>query len=521
MSLAYDEYLAEHIGNVNKGLHWMLDNLPLTQEEKSAIETAMVEFCHDESKYDTAEYDPYDQYFYGGNQSYAVKVAFDYAWLHHIHHNPHHWQYWVLLEDDPETGVPFKALQIPLPYIFEMIADWWTFSWKNNNLFEIFDWYADHRHKQYIHPESRAMLENILKKIWNVLIMQETVAGHDISEIEAQYMRVWAEQDVDLLNWDHPSARVIGKVVDTRETENGLEVTVEHSGIKGQKWGIRNGPPYPLDSAKVAEKLYSDAEKKANRITKDVEKAAKMAGGEMHGLENQLKTKESIERKLNKKVNEKSIDITEAANSIKDAIRYTVIAPTDNFVNMYYDFKDHMLNKGYFETSCDNYFDKFSKGEVKHKAIQSNFTDKDGYEFEVQFHTPESQDAKDKKLPLYNERRTTGISERRAKELEKQMENLALNIPDPEGVHNILSHGESEDDEDIYGIPSLKKFPMPDKRHVKSAIRFFNYVDPKHEKELATAILSRIEEFGLVLGEDITVGDDNRFKKYLPEDKES
>ena len=37
MSLAYDEYMAEHIGNVNRGLHWMLDNLPLTQEEKSAI----------------------------------------------------------------------------------------------------------------------------------------------------------------------------------------------------------------------------------------------------------------------------------------------------------------------------------------------------------------------------------------------------------------------------------------------------------------------------------------------------
>ena len=106
MSLAYDEYLAEHIGNVNKGLHWMLDNLPLTQEEKSAIETAMVEFRHDESKYDTAEYDPYDQYFYGGNRSYAVCVAFDYAWLHHIHNNPHHWQYWILIEDDPETGVP-------------------------------------------------------------------------------------------------------------------------------------------------------------------------------------------------------------------------------------------------------------------------------------------------------------------------------------------------------------------------------------------------------------------------------
>ena len=292
------------------------------------------------------------------------------------------------------------------------------------------------------------------------------------------------------------------------------------TGIKGMRWGVRNGPPYPLDSAKVAEKLYSDAEKKSKKITKDVENAAKRAGGEIHGLENQLKTVDSIERKLNKKVNEKGMDITGAANSIKDAVRYTIIAPTDKFVNMYYDFKADMANKGYSETSCDNYFDKFSRGEVKHKAVQSNFADKDGYEFEVQFHTPESQYAKDKKLPLYNERRTTGISENRAKELEKQMEDLAMNIPDPEGVRYILSHGETEDDEDLYGIPKLKKFPMPDKKHVRSAIRFFNYVDPKHEKELAEAILEKAEEFGLDLNNDISVGDENRFKKYLPKKKE-
>ena len=307
MSLAYDEYLAEHIGNVNKGLHWMLDNLGLSQEEKTAIETAMVSFNHDESKFSTEEYDAYDKYFYGGNKSYKVVQDFNYAWLHHIHQNPHHWQYWVLLEDDPESGIPYKALEIPLPYIFEMIADWWSFSWKSGNLFEIFNWYADHRSKQTINPKSREIVEYILEKIWKILIMQETVRGHDVSEIEAQYKRFWMEQDVDLLNWDHPSAQVIGKVVDSHETENGLEVTVEHS--------------------------------------------------------------------------------------------------------------------------------------------------------------------------------------------------------------------EPEDDEDLYGVPELKKFPMPDKKHVKSAIRFFNYVDPKYEKELAEAILEKAEEFGLVFDEDITVGEDNRFKKYLKKEE--
>lgn len=33
----------------------------------------------------------------------------------------------------------------------------------------------------------------------------------------------------------------------------------------------------------------------------------------------------------------------------------------------------------------------------------------------------------------------------------------------------------SEEDRYKYGVPQLKKFPLPDVKHVKSAIRFFNY----------------------------------------------
>ena len=67
-----------------------------------------------------------------------------------------------------------------------------------------------------------------------------------------------------------------------------------------------------------------------------------------------------------------------------------------------------------------------------------------------------------------------------------------------------------------YGIPQLKKFPMPDARHVRSAIKFFNYVTPKYEKQLAAAILRRMKEYGLSF-DDFTVGDENRFKKYVPQ----
>ena len=212
MSVEYDDYLAEHIGNVNRGLHWMLDNLPLNQEQIRNLEKALT-YSHDESKFDKEEYEPYDEYFYGDNQSYGVVNNFNYAWLHHIHRNPHHWQYWILMEDDPEgeapwkrlvwpgtgeykaalTNMPVMPLEIPLSYIYEMVADWWTFSWKNNNLLEIFSWYGSHREKQIIHPSSRAILEYILKKMWTVLALSAVCKGADKTDLEKQYISYWLE----------------------------------------------------------------------------------------------------------------------------------------------------------------------------------------------------------------------------------------------------------------------------------------------------------------------------------------
>ena len=50
---------------------------------------------------------------------------------------------------------------------------------------------------------------------------------------------------------------------------------------------------------------------------------------------------------------------------------------------------------------------------------------------------------------------------------------------------------------------------------MRSAIRFFNYVDPKYERELADAILERMKEYNMSF-EDFGVGDENKFKKYIP-----
>ena len=86
-----------------------------------------------------------------------------------------------------------------------------------------------------------------------------------------------------------------------------------------------------------------------------------------------------------------------------------------------------------------------------------------------------------------------------------------------ERKYRMIVHG--DDNEKKYGIPELKKYPMPDAKHVRSAIKFFNYVEPKYEKELANAILNRMQEYGMSF-DNFTVGEDNRFSKYMPKDDE-
>lgn len=167
MSAQYDQYLKEHIQNVQRGYDWMGSHFPNLIREGNIVSMnindlplSVVISQHDGSKYMRNEYDAYDDYFYGNNKSYSVMRNFDKAWLYHQHNNPHHWQYWVLIKDDKENQI--QAIDIPLNYIIEMICDWWSFSWKSGNLYEIFDWYDQNKDGMILSDATRTTVEKIL-----------------------------------------------------------------------------------------------------------------------------------------------------------------------------------------------------------------------------------------------------------------------------------------------------------------------------------------------------------------------
>ena len=270
-----------------------------------------------------------------------------------------------------------------------------------------------------------------------------------------------------------------------------------HHGIKGMNWGIRNGPPYPLNTQsdgysgrdykkpitvannlnadgkyyhmytetgvlnrksynvdvvsenyakeklnrggehgydaqtkRIATVINENAKQKEPKITKDVTKAIEDTGAYAYGLDHKLKTVESIGRKID----------TKGIEHINDALRYTSVSNNDNFVRNYNTIKNELNDKGYKEIECKNYFDMYNKGLVKHKSVQSKFKDPTGYTFEIQFQTQQSQNAKDKKTPLYEEARSKNVTDARKNELEQEMVKLAEEVPSPKHIQTIKSH---------------------------------------------------------------------------------
>jgi len=123
---------------------------------------------HDWSKLLPSEWIPYTNFFYckpspRDETGYYKPTdtgdrAFDFAWLLHQKRNKHHWQWWVLPED--EGGQ--KIMPMADKYRREMLADWRGASRAQGHGGKVREWYEKHKHKMLLHPETRDWIEHQL-----------------------------------------------------------------------------------------------------------------------------------------------------------------------------------------------------------------------------------------------------------------------------------------------------------------------------------------------------------------------
>lgn len=131
---------------------------------------------HDWSKFRWSEFKPYAEHFYGKGKD--IKAGrdktgyykptdtgdpdFDFAWLLHQKRNKHHWQWWVLPED--EGGV--KLIPMQPKYRLEMLCDWLGASKAQGNggdIASVRAWFEKNGGKMQLHQDTREWVEWVLR----------------------------------------------------------------------------------------------------------------------------------------------------------------------------------------------------------------------------------------------------------------------------------------------------------------------------------------------------------------------
>jgi len=168
----YRSYLKKHIKNtidVWKDVLRPAVASDLDQDLLSEVDALIA--SHDESKYDDLEWQGYLDNFYPADEpsltKEEVEIQFKYAWLHHQHLNEHHWQYWVLMEDD-NPGKP-EPLDMPIQHVLCMLADWASFRYgeRLNTKYDgefnsTREWYDANKEKQIMTDNTRELVEKYI-----------------------------------------------------------------------------------------------------------------------------------------------------------------------------------------------------------------------------------------------------------------------------------------------------------------------------------------------------------------------
>lgn len=172
------------------------------------------------------------------------------------------------------------------------------------------------------------------------------------------------------------------------------------------------------------EYVYSDEEVdriylEEPEITVLLSKLAKKRGYKLDGLEFRLKTRESIREKIEVRRHAKTV------RELKDIIRYTVVSSAENYYDDHKEVLMELLKDGIIPIKISNFWDG-----PGYKGINCQF-ERGGANFEVQFHTPESLDAKMKAHKMYEILRLIDPTTEQARELTAKMEMIFNQVPKP------------------------------------------------------------------------------------------
>ena len=167
------------------------------------------------------------------------------------------------------------------------------------------------------------------------------------------------------------------------------------------------------------------------KITSDMQRIA--GENELAGLEFRKKTAESLARKITTDSQTENISLSKAASKINDALRYTTIFDSDVFAKEYSKMKQELIAEGYKVVKVKNTW----LIDGPYKGVNT-VVEKDGINFEMQYHTQKSFDLKNGPLhELYEKYRDASTSDQERMKLFKKMLDLSNGLDIPKNIERV------------------------------------------------------------------------------------
>lgn len=158
-----EDYLKEGIPAdvLGRYLDSLMVHIGAVQEAAIKLGVPLEQYAvHDLSKFSKEEFGGYAMHFQGG----GAPDAFASAWLHHIHFNPHHWNYWIFPDGYTPHGSKVEAGVVFMPdkYTLEMVADWMGASYAYTRSWDMSDWLKKNMRKIILHSDTAFYVRIIL-----------------------------------------------------------------------------------------------------------------------------------------------------------------------------------------------------------------------------------------------------------------------------------------------------------------------------------------------------------------------
>lgn len=164
-------------------------------------------------------------------------------------------------------------------------------------------------------------------------------------------------------------------------------------------------------------------------ISKVIQEVAKATETKLAGYEYRVKDIDSYKRKMNDKFNEGNLEY-----KAKDIVRYTYLAYNDNLVDKIKEIRKILETKGYKTVEVKNYWiDKTNP----YNGVNTVVKISSGEEIEIQYHTFESFEVKEKLHKFYETQRELNKFSEEFILLEDKMFKIAENLSMPNGINNL------------------------------------------------------------------------------------